>query len=303
MTDTTIENMLFHAPSPAAPPELLRRLQAAIALQPAESETATQRVRGNPQRHWFPTLAFTLFLLSCAIMFAVQANRTATMKQENEGLRAAAASLPQLREQHVVWEKGIVQKEELDGLRKDNEELHQLQAEVARLRSLSGQVRRLQAENRQLATAPTPSNPAASSSFFDEAEQRAERIQCVNNLKQIGLAVRIWAGDNNEKYSTSLVAMSNELSTVKILVCPSDKARQSYSALSFSEFLDNMTSYQYIAQPGDESHPDCIIAKCPIHNNYLFADGSVQQINPAKVREVEKDGRWYLEPISPGSNQ
>jgi len=70
-------------------------------------------------------------------------------------------------------------------------------------------------------------------------------INCTNNLKQIGLAFRIWEGDNGGKYPmqvsvtsggamelavTGNVAgifrvMSNELSTPKILVCPQDTKR------------------------------------------------------------------------------
>ena len=66
---------------------------------------------------------------------------------------------------------------------------------------------------------------------------------CISNLKQIGLAYRLWEGDNNDKYpmfvsvtnggameltATGNVAacfqvMFNELSTPKILVCPGDK--------------------------------------------------------------------------------
>ena len=72
-----------------------------------------------------------------------------------------------------------------------------------------------------------------------------QRINCVNNLKQIGLAFRIWEGDNGGKYPmqvsvtsggamelavTGNVAgifrvMSNELSTPKVLVCPQDTKR------------------------------------------------------------------------------
>jgi type II secretory pathway pseudopilin PulG len=74
------------------------------------------------------------------------------------------------------------------------------------------------------------------------AKKKAQQINCVNNLKQCGLAFRIWEGDNNDKYpmavSTSaggtmeystgadtfrhFQVMSNELSTPRILICPAD---------------------------------------------------------------------------------
>jgi prepilin-type N-terminal cleavage/methylation domain-containing protein len=88
------------------------------------------------------------------------------------------------------------------------------------------------------------------------AKRKAQRINCVSNLKQVGLAFRIWEGDNNDRFpmtvstnsggaleyvyenaTTPLVAytgnnlgivyscMSNELSTPKIVVCPSDSGR------------------------------------------------------------------------------
>jgi hypothetical protein len=294
MNEATIESLLFRAPSPAAPADLLQRLQAAIVLQPAQSEARIPRVRQSPFRRWFPTLAFGLVLVSCAVMFAVQSNWSVQLKKQNVNLRATAAGLPQMRQQHAALEKASAQQAELDGLRKDNQELHQLQAEVARLTGLSAEIRQLREQNRQLSTAPVVSNATGGSSFFDQAQQQAERTQCVNNLKQLGLAMRIWEGDNGDKYPTSLVVMSNELSTTKILICPSDKARQNYTTLSFGEFQDSMTSYQYVAQPDDVKYPDCITAICPIHHNYLLADGSVQMINPAHVHEVKRDGRLYL---------
>jgi prepilin-type N-terminal cleavage/methylation domain-containing protein len=82
------------------------------------------------------------------------------------------------------------------------------------------------------------------------AKRKAQRISCVNNQKEVSLAFRIWEGDNNDKYPQAVstasggaeevlmhgstqgayaygvancfCVMSNELSTPKILACPSD---------------------------------------------------------------------------------
>jgi len=100
------------------------------------------------------------------------------------------------------------------------------------------------------------------------AKRRAQRINCVSNLKQVNLALRIWEGDNGNLYpmavSTSVggaleriactanpnastagggyvpegitnifTCCSNEMSTTKIFYCPSDSTR-SY-ATNFTE--------------------------------------------------------------------
>ncbi len=77
------------------------------------------------------------------------------------------------------------------------------------------------------------------------AKKKSSRLGCANCLKQIGLAVRIWSGDNGDKYPMAVPVaiggamelanqgdavavfqvMSNELSTPKILRCPSDLRR------------------------------------------------------------------------------
>ena len=84
------------------------------------------------------------------------------------------------------------------------------------------------------------------------AKKKAQKIACVNSQKQVGLAFRIWGGDHNQKYPMTVsvndggsfeyicshapgssaafgywpfmtfMSMSNELSTPKIVLCPSD---------------------------------------------------------------------------------
>jgi competence protein ComGC len=90
----------------------------------------------------------------------------------------------------------------------------------------------------------------------------ASRINCVNNLKQVGLGFRVWSGDNNDKYpmlvstnqggsmelalagdaSATFQVMSNELSTPKILVCRNDSSR-SYATNFTSDFKSINLSY------------------------------------------------------------
>ena len=69
------------------------------------------------------------------------------------------------------------------------------------------------------------------------------RIHCASKLKQVGLAYRVFANDNDDKFpflvTNSLAygnvtqawlhfqAMSNECCSAKILICPSDRERLS----------------------------------------------------------------------------
>jgi hypothetical protein len=70
--------------------------------------------------------------------------------------------------------------------------------------------------------------------------------------------------------------MSNELSTPKILVCPADGKRQ--PALDFLGLQPAYVSYKLrTGSDINETHPDQILAVCPIHNNVLRCDGSVQR--------------------------
>ncbi len=36
------------------------------------------------------------------------------------------------------------------------------------------------------------------------AKRKAQKINCVNNLKEVGIAFRIWEGDNGDKYPMAL---------------------------------------------------------------------------------------------------
>jgi prepilin-type N-terminal cleavage/methylation domain-containing protein/prepilin-type processing-associated H-X9-DG protein len=87
-----------------------------------------------------------------------------------------------------------------------------------------------------------------------KAKAKAQRIKCVNNLKNVGLSFRIFSTDNGDRFPMQVplaeggtsdivptangvtgakliwmhfAALSNELSTPKIVVCPSDQRTES----------------------------------------------------------------------------
>jgi prepilin-type processing-associated H-X9-DG protein len=163
---------------------------------------------------------------------------------------------------------------------------------------------------------------------------KAPRNQCVNHLKQVGLAFRMWSGDHGDKFPMSasmtnggtmefaldgnvsrhFLALSNELSTPKILVCPADKERK--AAVKFDTNFNNWNISYFINVDADESSPmmflsgdrNLVVNGIPlktglanmttndllswtekIHNkqgNILFADGSVLQLTTTALQKA-----------------
>src|SRR5882724_5499180 len=67
---------------------------------------------------------------------------------------------------------------------------------------------------------------------LSRAKGKAQQISCMNNLKQLMLAEKIYAGDNNDHYVLDGQSdeWPNELvedigKNVKVLLCPTDAAR------------------------------------------------------------------------------
>jgi prepilin-type processing-associated H-X9-DG protein len=116
------------------------------------------------------------------------------------------------------------------------------------------------------------------------------RINCVNNLKQVGLSFRTWALDNGDKYPMQMstndggtrewvgtgsvfkhfLVMSNELSTPKILVCPQENDRRRTAATTFANTVpvgvaqqvpftnDNNISY-FVGVDATDSFPTMLL--------------------------------------------
>ncbi|MCS7090438.1 MAG: prepilin-type N-terminal cleavage/methylation domain-containing protein [Verrucomicrobiota bacterium] len=118
-----------------------------------------------------------------------------------------------------------------------------------------------------------------------KAKAKAQRINCVNNLKQVGLAFRIWASDNGDRFPmrvpnseggtagnlanntliyTHFAVLSNELSTPKVVICPSDERNARTNFLvppaAMADFRDNTAVSYFIGQDADETMPSMFLS-------------------------------------------
>lgn len=131
-----------------------------------------------------------------------------------------------------------------------------------------------------------------------KARQKAQQAKCVNNLKQIGLAFRMFANDSGDRYPmivpapeggaadfitmannqydpanmfTIFLVMSNELNNPAIIVCPADSMRQ--EAKNFAQVgwinpqtfalqkqLGNEAVSYFVNVNADETVPNSILA-------------------------------------------
>jgi hypothetical protein len=277
LSEQQIETCLRLSPRPRPPQDLKEKLmtaaQSSRKVSPSTSSVMAG-VRDGWLRRWWPALVPAGFCLVCAVVLAVQRMEISDLKQSVQTLSASLPASPASGTQ-ANNDRSVNAPDDAATIARLKEQVGQLTAEIAQLEQLRAENQNLQA---QLA-APAAVLSSEQMDTVQKALDRAERIACVNNLKQVGLALRIWAGDNMDVAPPDFLSMSNELSTPKILVCPGDHGRE--VAKDFSSFTLANSSYEYFVAGSTNwvTDPERVAVRCPIHGTVGLCDGSVQQVN------------------------
>jgi prepilin-type N-terminal cleavage/methylation domain-containing protein len=148
-----------------------------------------------------------------------------------------------------------------------------------------------------------------------KAKARAQRINCVNNLKQIALAFRIWQGDNNDRFPMAVgtnqggaeeavgstapspattysmtigvpvpvkgiaymfLVMSNELNTPKVLACPAEyDTTRRYQASLFGNVPLNVSGQTGFTNDGGSSYFVGVDAQDTAPQMFLVGDHNI----------------------------
>jgi FtsZ-binding cell division protein ZapB len=294
MKEHEVESTLRKAPQPKSPDDLRSQLVSQIKLPPRSDAPATSYQRRSWiawLRYWWPALAPAAVSLACAAVMVSQQMEARELKQNNQQLQQERARLlaPQPNAPRSEVYPEATEQAEIARLR---ERAAQLTTDLARLENL-------QRENTNLRKQSAVSN-GLSQEELDAAAQAREKamsIQCVNNLKQIGLAVRVYAMDNKDVFPPDFLSMSNELNTPKILWCPADTNR--VMVMSFAKYTDANTSYEYLTPSATnaDQEPQRVLIRCPIHGHIGLCDGSVQGTVAKRQPDwlIQRDNKLYYE--------
>jgi hypothetical protein len=292
MNEAQIEILLKKGPAVRVPEGLERKLIADIRLPRREPGRQEWRAPEPWFKRWAPAMSFAVILLGCVVAIAVQTNMLSDLKATNAGLQAGAGNVEKLRADHAEFERVTLENGQLERLRKDNAELEKLRGDMTQMRGQLQGLGAVQAENARLKAAGV-GVPEVTEYATADAQAEAERINCINNLKQVGLAARIWSGDNKDIYPSNYISMTNEMVTWKILQCPSDKGR---TVSSWDDVANGNVSYPLLAPGATYTDPNQVFAICPVHGSILLIDGSVQYVGVTNLQKRLKvvDGKTYF---------
>jgi RNA polymerase sigma factor (sigma-70 family) len=149
-----------------------------------------------------------IVIAGAATAIVVQQQAQTKMREENESLQQQFA---QFKNDNENFSNRLAEIGDAKKLPDEQfNELLKLRGEVGVLRRLTNQLSKAQSEN-QSPSGQTSSSQNRAEQFSPEDLFELHQIHVVSAVKEIGLAIRMYAGDNNGQYPTNFDQIKNEL--------------------------------------------------------------------------------------------
>jgi hypothetical protein len=299
VNEDQIETALRNAPEPAPPPGLRERLEEQVRVPDRNAD--------GSRFSWFldwrrPLLGWAAVLVAIMVI-GVQSHQVGQLRRDKEQLLKTVAAAEDQQAAALLDDRIPLLQAEIERLRRQNVELHQLRAEVARLREEADQIEPLQAEIEQLRkqlietgrSGPGLPSGAPLGMSADEAEP-----QCRLHMRIIGGFAAAQLQESGSWPADFLRAMSDSGSVHPFVVhCPADPNR--HGAESWAEFNPGLhLTYEFLPLPAgsdatSQREPSpmagtlsldaiadwkAVIARCPIHDFVAWSDGLVERAKP-----------------------
>lgn len=251
MNDTDEQTLIraLRNPPPIHPPETLEReLISRIQLTKGkniEAGTAKAGMRTSP----FPWLVAAILAGLGLAAAGVQTYRWVDLGRKTDDLERRSANVETLRAANAEYQRLVVSLEDAAQWRRDADEVETLSAEIERLRARVDTLIALRDENSRLAAEPASlGGPMAGETddFFSDKRAHAQSIKCINNMKNIGLAVRIYATDHDDYNPESVMQLKGVLSSPGMLICPSksDSDQDTEKRVTWEDIHPGAVTYQ-----------------------------------------------------------
>lgn len=134
-----------------------------------------------------------------------------------------------------------------------------------------------------------------------KAKAKAQTVNCVNNLKQLALGVRMYANDKDGVYPSSAAwcdAIQSYVGSSKVFQCPSDRSGRR-CAYTFNAKLSGLREEDVSPQTvllfesdggwNASGGPEQMITHHRVTYTVAFADGSVMQVSQSQLDSLRWD--------------
>jgi len=135
-----------------------------------------------------------------------------------------------------------------------------------------------------------------------KAKQKAQTINCVSNVKQLALAVRIYSTDNKDEFppaETWCAAIQKEVGSPKVFQCPAQPGRRCAYAFNAkvggkkADEVNPQTVMIFESDAGWNASGGPELMLDPSRHGRFFvvglADGSVQQVTATQLQQLRWD--------------